>query len=126
MKLSISVAKKSLHALPRLGTAHENPNAVNFSFRTTRLRLHSEVNAALCYLLGVGGKIRRPRHDLRRRPTEICRLERPLNEANPLGLASANHIAAEDDPRRDAFATKTSQTLCACAYRKSNASILVM
>jgi hypothetical protein len=57
------------------------------------------VNVALCYLLRAGGKIRSPQHDLSRRPTKICRFERPLNEANPFGLAPTNHIVRLQDCR---------------------------
>ena len=107
----MSIAKKPMHALLGLRAAHESPDAFNFSLRAARLLVNCKANAVLRDLLCIGGKIRRSGYDLSRGPIEICRCERPLNQANALGLAPTNHIAAEDNPRRYAFPAKSCQTL---------------
>ena len=94
-----------------LRAAHESPDAFSFSLRAARLLVKCKANAVLRDLLCNGRKIRRSGYDLSRGPTEICRCERPLNQANALGLAPTNHIAAEDDPRRYAFPAESCQTL---------------
>jgi hypothetical protein len=100
---SMSIAKKLMPALLGPRAAYQSPDAFSFSLRAARLLVNCKANAVTSDLLCIGGKISRSGYDPSRGPIEICRCERPLNQANALGLAPGNHIAAEDNPRRYAF-----------------------